>query len=76
MLAAVAEGNLIIEHPNRDRPESQATRALVVALLLASREELAAVRARVAAAGLEVHAHRGGFLVRDPWETAVAFRVG
>ncbi|MBW3608807.1 MAG: VOC family protein [Actinobacteria bacterium] len=45
-------------------------------VLLASREELAAVRARVAAAGLEVHAHRGGFLVRDPWETAVAFRVG
>ncbi|HEV2058962.1 MAG TPA: VOC family protein, partial [Solirubrobacteraceae bacterium] len=45
-------------------------------VLLASREELAAVRARVAAAGLEVHAHRGGFLVRDPWETALAFRVG
>ena len=36
MLATVAEGNLIIEHPNRDRPESQATRALVVGLLLVS----------------------------------------
>jgi hypothetical protein len=32
----MAEGTLIIEHPNRDRPESQATRALVVALLLLS----------------------------------------
>ena len=36
MLATMAEGNLIIEHPNRDRPESQATRALVVGLLLVS----------------------------------------
>jgi prepilin signal peptidase PulO-like enzyme (type II secretory pathway) len=36
MLAAMAEGNLIIEHPNRDTPASQATRALVVALLLVS----------------------------------------
>ena len=41
MLAAVAEGNLIIEHPNRERPESRATRALVVALLLASTAVLA-----------------------------------
>jgi len=32
----MAEGNLIIEHPNRDRPEAKATRALVVALLLIS----------------------------------------
>jgi len=45
-------------------------------VLLATREELAAVRARVAAAGLDVRAHEGGFLVRDPWETPVAFRVG
>ena len=45
-------------------------------VLLASREEVAAVRGRVAAAGLEARAHRGGFLVRDPWETAVVFRVG
>ena len=36
MLATMAEGDLIIEHPNRDKPESQATRALVVALLLVS----------------------------------------
>ena len=45
-------------------------------VLLASRDELAAVRARIAAAGLDARAHRGGFLVRDPWETAVVFRVG
>jgi len=45
-------------------------------VLLASRDEIAAVRARVAEAGLEARAHRGGFLVRDPWETAIAFRVG
>ena len=36
MLAAMAEGNRIIEHPNRDKPASQATRSLVVALLLVS----------------------------------------
>src|SRR3954447_26551870 len=36
MLATMAEGDLIIEHPNRDRPESQATRALVVGLLVIS----------------------------------------
>ena len=45
-------------------------------VLLASRDELAAVRARIAAAGLVAEAHRGGFLVRDPWEAAVGFRVG
>ena len=45
-------------------------------VLLASHEQLAAVLARVAAAGLQARAHRGGFVVRDPWETAVAFRVG
>jgi catechol 2,3-dioxygenase len=45
-------------------------------VLLASREEVAAVRGRVAAAGIEVKAHRGGVLVRDPWETAVVFRQG
>jgi len=45
-------------------------------VLLASRDELAAVHARVAAAGLAVRSHAGGFLVRDPWQTAVAFRVG
>ena len=36
MLATVAEGDVIIEHPNRDTPASQATRMLVVGLLLAS----------------------------------------
>ncbi|MEA2194118.1 MAG: catechol 2,3-dioxygenase [Solirubrobacteraceae bacterium] len=45
-------------------------------VLLASRDEVAAVRARVAGAGLRVDAHRGGFRVRDPWETAVVFRQG
>ncbi|HEV2776121.1 MAG TPA: VOC family protein [Solirubrobacteraceae bacterium] len=45
-------------------------------VLLAASGELAAVRARVAAAGLEARAHRGGFLVREPWETAVVLRVG
>jgi catechol 2,3-dioxygenase len=45
-------------------------------VLLASREQVAAVRGRVAAAGIEVKAHRGGVLVRDPWETAVVFRQG
>jgi lysylphosphatidylglycerol synthetase-like protein (DUF2156 family) len=41
MLATVAEGNRIIEHPNRDKPESRATRALVIALLLISAAVLA-----------------------------------
>ena len=36
MLARVAEGNVIIEHPNRDKPAAQATRVLVVGLLLVS----------------------------------------
>ena len=36
MLASVAAGDVIIEHPNRDKPESQATRVLVVGLLLIS----------------------------------------
>ena len=36
MLAAVAEGDVIIEHPNRDKRESKATRALVVGVLLVS----------------------------------------
>ena len=45
-------------------------------VLLASRDEIAAVRARIAAAGIELRAHRDGFLVRDPWEAAVIFRVG
>ncbi len=36
MLAAMADGDVIIEHPNRDRPESQATRLIVVGLLVVS----------------------------------------
>ncbi len=36
MLAEVPEGDVIIEHPNRDKPESRATRVLVVGLLLVS----------------------------------------
>ncbi len=38
-------------------------------------EEIDAVRARVDAAGLEAEDYEGGFLVRDPWETAVVFAV-
>lgn len=45
-------------------------------VLLPARDDVAAVRARVATAGVEVQAHNGGFLVRDPWETALAFAVG
>jgi hypothetical protein len=41
MLATVADGEVIIEHPNRDKPESQATRAIVVGLLLVSAAVLA-----------------------------------
>ena len=41
-------------------------------IVLAQRAEVAAVRTRVEAAGLVVEDHQGGFLVRDPWETAVA----
>jgi catechol 2,3-dioxygenase len=42
-------------------------------VVLASASEVEAVRARVAAAGLPVEAHEGGFLTRDPWDIAVAF---
>jgi presenilin-like A22 family membrane protease len=41
MLATMADGDVIIEHPNRDKPESKATRVLVVALLLVSATVLA-----------------------------------
>ncbi len=41
MLAAMADGDVIIEHPNRDRPESRTTRAMVVGLLLVSAAALA-----------------------------------
>ena len=36
-------------------------------------EDVAAVRGRVEAAGLEAEPFPGGFLVRDPWRTAIAF---
>jgi hypothetical protein len=32
----MAQGASVIEHPNRDKPESRSTKAIVVALLLAS----------------------------------------
>ena len=35
--------------------------------------DLASVRARVDAAGLAIEPFDGGFLVRDPWRTAIAF---
>ena len=40
-------------------------------IVLPGAPDLAAVRARVSAAGLPVEEREGGFLVRDPWETAV-----
>ncbi|CAN5215222.1 hypothetical protein BH20ACT16_BH20ACT16_12260 [soil metagenome] len=36
MLTTVADGDVIIEHPNRDKPASKATRAMVAGLLLVS----------------------------------------
>jgi catechol 2,3-dioxygenase len=45
-------------------------------VVLESADQVGAVRARVAEAGLEATDRDGGFLVRDPWETAVVFTVG
>ncbi|MFP5364986.1 MAG: VOC family protein [Thermoleophilia bacterium] len=45
-------------------------------VLLASRDAVAAVRARVEAAGLQASDHDTGFVVRDPWQTAVVFATG
>ena len=45
-------------------------------MILPSRDDVQAVRARVIDAGLEAHDHDSGFLVRDPWQTAVAFIAG
>jgi catechol 2,3-dioxygenase len=45
-------------------------------VLLSDADEVAAVRARVDTAGLETQNHESGFLVRDPWETAVVFSLG
>jgi catechol 2,3-dioxygenase len=42
---------------------------------LDSADEVGAVRARAEAAGLAVEQHDDGFLVRDPWQTAVVFAV-
>jgi catechol 2,3-dioxygenase len=44
-------------------------------VLLESLDEVEAVRARVGAAGLVVEEREQGFLVRDPWRTAVVFEV-
>ncbi len=44
-------------------------------VLLDSADEVAEVRARVEAADLPVEPYDSGFLVRDPWQTAVVFAV-
>lgn len=45
-------------------------------VVLPSPADVAAVRQRVADAGLEAQEHHGGLLVRDPWQTAVAITTG
>ena len=45
-------------------------------VILPSRDDVQAVRARIIDAGLQAHDHDGGFLVRDPWETSVALIAG
>jgi catechol 2,3-dioxygenase len=45
-------------------------------VVLESAGQVNEVRARVAEAGLEPTERDGGFLVRDPWETAVVFTIG
>ena len=42
-------------------------------VVLASEDELTAVRERVAAAGVAIEERADGFVVRDPWEIAVLF---
>jgi catechol 2,3-dioxygenase len=44
-------------------------------VLLENACDVAEVRARVEAAGLEAEPRDGGFLVRDPWQIAVVFAV-
>ena len=44
-------------------------------VVLPSAADVDAVRARVAAAGVPVADRDGGFVTRDPWEIAVAFRA-
>jgi catechol 2,3-dioxygenase len=45
-------------------------------VVLESADQVAAVRARVADAGLETTERDGGFLVRDQWETGIVFTTG
>jgi len=45
-------------------------------VVLPAKDDVDAVRARVEAAGLDAQSHEGGFLVRDPWGSAVGFTVG
>jgi len=45
-------------------------------VVLPSPADVAAVRQRVADAGLEAQEHQGGLLVRDPWQTALAVTTG
>lgn len=42
-------------------------------VVLDTPEQVGAVRARAEAAGVDINEHTGGFLVRDPWQTGVAF---
>lgn len=44
-------------------------------VVLPSAEDVAAVRARLDAAGAPVADREGGFVARDPWQIAVAFRA-
>jgi catechol 2,3-dioxygenase len=44
-------------------------------VLLESADDVGEVRARVEAAGLPVESYEDGFLVRDPWQTAVVIAV-
>ena len=45
-------------------------------VLLSDRAEIDEVRARVQEAGLATEPYETGFLVRDPWKTAVVFSLG
>ena len=45
-------------------------------VVLVSSDDVAAVRARADAAGFTTQDQEHGFLVRDPWQTAVVFSVG
>jgi catechol 2,3-dioxygenase len=45
-------------------------------VVLETADQVDAVRARIADAGLDVTERAAGFLVHDPWQTAVAFTFG